>query len=370
MLNCAISKRFWISLTLLIGIISLRMNPFLIAGIIFVIAFIYNRKTVRPLKNYKFWIVILVLVLIVPIFTGTQDKALFQINYSSEQLHKTILMTLRGISVFLLFQVLTIDLKINNIKPIFTKLGIKNFDIIFNLSTEIFPKIKSILNARYNLFKISWKNHKSFDSFVIFLTDIFTDFFKLSDSLLSSTTANYSITPSEFIDQNSLSKKPSLYIIVGDAGKGKTPWVEDLIQILQNNGNKVDGIISKKNKISDDNWYHNLIRISTKEVHQLTTMEEIETSTKVGKFQFYDETILWGNVQLESISNTDWIIIDEVGLLEFDGKGFLPGIQSVSNNISGNLLFTIRPALIFYLDNFITKYLKATISLNRQILNI
>ena len=109
------SRRFWIALFILTGLFLLRLNPFLIAVLLFGIAFLYNAKTVRPLKNYKFWIVIIFLVLIVPLFTGVQDKSFLSINYSSDQLQKTIFMTLRGISVFLMFQVLTIDLDIEKI---------------------------------------------------------------------------------------------------------------------------------------------------------------------------------------------------------------------------------------------------------------
>ena len=120
------SKRFWTALLILTGLFLLRLTPYLIVALLFCIAFLYNAKTVQPLKNYKFWIIILFLVLIVPIFTGVQDKSFIGINYSSVQLQKTLFMTLRGISVFLLFQVLTIDLDINNIKPIVSKIGVKN----------------------------------------------------------------------------------------------------------------------------------------------------------------------------------------------------------------------------------------------------
>jgi len=102
------SKRFWIALLILTGLFLLGLNPYLITILMFSLAFFYNRKTIQPLKNYKFWIIILFLVLIVPLFTGIQDKSFLGINYSSEQLQKTLFMTLRGISVFLLFQVLTI----------------------------------------------------------------------------------------------------------------------------------------------------------------------------------------------------------------------------------------------------------------------
>ncbi|MCJ7802705.1 MAG: hypothetical protein MUP82_10155, partial [Candidatus Marinimicrobia bacterium] len=292
------------------------------------------------------------------------------INYSSDQLQKTIFMTLRGISVFLMFQVLTIDLDIEKIKPIFSKIGLKNFDVLYNLSNEIFPKIKSILNARYTQFKSNWKNNRSLELVFDFFSEIFTDFFLLSDQLSKSKLEIAAITPEEFLNRNNLSDKPCLIVVVGDAGAGKTPWVGQLIELLQNNSETVDGIISQKYQESDDKWHHDIIRISTNEKQQLTTMDEIGTNIKIGKFHFYDDTIKWGNDQLKSIANSDWLIIDEVGLLEFDGGGFLPGLIASTEHSNQNLLITIRTALFQHLDSFIAEQLPSAKDWQRHIVKL
>ena len=364
------SKRFWIALLLFTGLSLLRLNPYLITALLFGITFLYNTKTIQPLKNYKFWIVIIFLVLIVPLFTGLQDKSILGINYSSGQLQKTIFMTLRGISVFLLFQVLTIDLDIEKIKPIFSKIGLKNFDVLYNLSNEIFPKIKSILNARYNQFKSSWKNNRSLELVFDFFSEIFTDFFQLSDQLSNSKIEIAAITPVEFLDKNDLTDKPFLIVIVGDAGSGKTPWVVQLIELLQNKAETVDGLISKKSQESDDKWHHDITRISTNEKRQLTTMDEIDTDIKIGKFNFFVDSFNWGNNQLISIKNSDWLIVDEVGLLEFDNRGFLPGLQSVVMEFSGCLVITIRSALIQHLESFIAEQLPSAKDWQRHIVKL
>jgi len=364
------SKRFWIALIILLGLINLRLYPYLITPCLFCIAFFYNAKTVQPLKNYKFWIVILFLVLIVPLFTGVQDKSILGINYSSEQLQKTTFMTLRGTLVFLLFQVLTVNLDIDKIKPIFSKIGIKNFDVLYNLSNEIFPKVKSILSARYSQFKIKWKKNRSIELVITFFSDIFIDFFLLSDQLSNKETVPGVITPNDFLKQNKKTDSPSLIVVVGDAGTGKTPWIEQLIKLLQSKHETVDGLISKKNQESDDKWYHNLIRISTNEKYQLTTMDEIDTDIKIGKFNIYEDSINWGNEQLKSIQNTDWVIVDEVGLLEFDGNGFLLGLQSIVNKFSGYLVITIRSALLQHLDAFIIEHLPTLKTWKREIIRL
>ena len=370
MTNLIRSKRFWFAILIFIGILLLKQNPIPITLLIFITAIVFNKNTVRPLKNYKFWIVISLLILIVPLFTGIQNSSFLGISYSAEQFQKTLLMTLRGISVFLLFQVLTIDLNVDTIKPLFSRLGIKNFNKLYNLSNDIFPKIKSILNARYNLFRLQWKKQKSIEVFLIFLTDIFSDFFHLSDSLIIGKPQSKSITVTDFLKKYDFSEPPYLIVVVGDAGSGKTPWMEKLIQSLISDRQVVDGLISKKQQISDDKWHHDLIRISTKKKHQLTNMDEIDTNVKVGKFSFYENTIKWGNEQLKLISNTDWIIIDEIGLLEFDGGGFLDGLQSISVDFKGTLVITIRSALLKHFDAFILEYLPLIKDWNRHIIKL
>ena len=179
----------------------------------------------------------------------------------------------------------------------------------------------------------------------------------MSDQLSISEATVCAITPIDFLNQRNLTDKPRLIIVIGDAGAGKTPWIEQLTELLQNKHLKVDGIISKKCQESVDKWHHDLVRIFTNEKYQLTTMDKIDTNIKIGKFNLFKNTINWGNNQLVEIKNSEWIIIDEVGLLEFDGAGFLPGLQSIVTNFRGYLVITIRSALLPHLDSFIEEQL-------------
>lgn len=347
------SKRLWFAIAIIIGLLYIRINPILVFTAIFTLAIIYDNNTIRPLKNYKFWIVIMLLVIVVPLFTGIQDKSILGIKYSSVQLQKTLLMTLRGISVFLLFQVLTTNLVVEDIKPIFKKLGLNNFDILYNLSNEIFPKIKSILLARYGLFKQNWKSIKSLDTIINFITDIFYDFFALIDQLGTNQKEDY-LSPEELI--SNIDGNNNLIIISGDAGTGKTTWIEQFIELSKKNNLATDGLYSKKVIEANDLWHHELIRISSNESHRLNTMEQINTDVKIGKFFFYPKTLEWGNSQLNSIKKVDWIIIDEIGLLEFNCEGLLPGFQKIAPQNGSNIIITIRSSLINNLDEFLSEY--------------
>lgn len=362
------SKRFWTAIAIFAGVFFLKHNPLLIGVVLGTFAVIYDSTTIRPLKNYKFWIVIALLIIAVPLFTGATDRWIFGIGYSSVQLQKTLSMTIRGISIFLLFQVLTINLSIEKIKPIFNKIGSKNFETLYNLSNEIFPKIKSILLARYGLFKIQWKANKTSNTVINFIVDIFSDFFDLIDQL-GTESAPISITPDDILSNTS--GESNLILITGDVGAGKTVWVEKFIQLSNSSGLTVDGLYSKKVIESNEQWYHNLFRIASNESQRMNTMEPIKTKIKVGKFYFFEDSIAWGNEHLKSIGeSTDWIIIDEIGLLEFDGNGLSQGLKQLSKLNKINLIFTIRSRLLKYFDEFLDNNAPNLLTFKRQIVNI
>ncbi len=334
----------------------------------FAIAAIYDAKTIRPLKNYKFWIVIAILIIAVPLFTGTADRSIWGIDYSSGQLQKALSMTLRGICVFLLFQVLTINLSIEKIKPSFNKIGFRNFDILYNLSNEIFPKIKSILLARYGLFKEHWKSSKTANTLLNFSVDIFADFFDLIKQL-GADDSGRPTAPKDLLAD--ISGENKLIVISGNAGSGKTTWIEEFIQLANSSGIKLDGLYSKKIIESNGLWHHNLIRVATNDERRLNTMESLETTIKVGKFFFYEKSLTWGNDQIKaSCEKANWIIIDEIGLLEFDGGGFLPGLKQIEARNNINIIITIRASLLPHLDEFIADKIPLLGSLPKHIIKL
>jgi len=364
------SRRFWVALMILTGLVLLRHSPYLITAGILLLAGLTYPRTLRPLTNYKFWITIGLLVLLVPVFTGSQDRTFLGVTYSSERLLQTILMSLRCISIFLLFQVLTTDLRSARISALFSRFGIKHFDTVYDLAQETTPQAKSIFRARYAMFQEAWRRNRAFASVLNLAVDILADFVMLADQLSARPTRKAAPNPNDLLKNGVIKQRPALIVVVGETGAGKSSWLRKLAQVLTSSGEKVDGLISEKIADGGDLWHQVIKRIATGETRPLNTMHRIETPIRVGRFSFYPESIAWGCEQLAAARTTEWLIVDEVGLLEFGGGGLLPALQTAVTGFSGCLVLSVRRSLVRQLETFLSTKLPAIQDLPRHMIYV
>lgn len=105
----------------------------------------------------------------------------------------------------------------------------------------------------------------------------------------------------------------------------------------------------------DINGCRKIFDLQTKELFDIECMDTANTTepiTTVGRFRFYTAAFEKANaILIKSLSHhTDWLLIDEVGKLELQDKGFYPAILKAAvtyNNkeTTGNLLLTVREYL-------------------------
>jgi nucleoside-triphosphatase THEP1 len=77
-----------------------------------------------------------------------------------------------------------------------------------------------------------------------------------------------------------------------------------------------------------------------------------EEQVRVGRFFFHEKAFQQANaILLDSLLlNPDWIIIDEVGILELEGKGFYESVSRIAEAfnkkaMAGKLLLVVRESL-------------------------
>jgi len=96
-----------------------------------------------------------------------------------------------------------------------------------------------------------------------------------------------------------------------------------------------------------------IINLRTNKARMLSATESIPDDQKitVGKFSFDKKVFEWAQKKLlESLDlNPEWLIVDEVGILELDGSGLEPAIgqliQKAKDGVDTKILFVVRKNL-------------------------
>jgi len=346
------SKRWLIALAVLAGIIWLKSAPIWIVLAVTAVSGWAYPSAVRPLKSIKFWFAIGLLVVIVPLFAGVQDSSLLWITYSSAKLAQTSLMALRGIVVFLFIQVLTVEQDSEEFARHLAKLGSKNFVTLYELSREIIPNARHILNAR-----LKRKRKFSIDSFrpgalLNLISQVFVDLIHLAERLNQPYQPRIEKNPTQLIDKIAGNGQPALIVVTGEPGSGKSTWLQELRQELDNRNIAISGVITEREYYSESSWKLVMIDIASGEQRVVATMEPRDMAIETEHYYFDQAALDWGSQRL-SVAAGDWLIVDEVGIFEFNQQGFYLALTKLSEQFSGVLVLSLRKSLLVELDDFL-----------------
>lgn len=139
-----------------------------------------------------------------------------------------------------------------------------------------------------------------------------------------------------------------IYIYSGPTKSGKTTHLMQWAASQKN----IDGIFQP---VIDGKRF--LYHISSRTLRALET-DDNENSITIGNYKFSIDSFKWaGNLILKAVKDElDWLIIDEIGPLELEGKGLEPVISKVfeiRKNYKFRIICVIREKL---LDQFLTHY--------------
>ncbi len=132
---------------------------------------------------------------------------------------------------------------------------------------------------------------------------------------------------------------PDIYILSAPVQSGKTSRLLNWVKAR----NDVSGILAP---IVDGKRY--LQSIHSGELRLLEADKHNISSkiVKIGSHVFYEDTFAWGRYVLTSSLHhpAKWLIIDEIGPLELQGKGLEPAVHTVLRNVPAavNVVLVIR----------------------------
>ncbi|MEP7236751.1 MAG: hypothetical protein ABI685_02760 [Ferruginibacter sp.] len=138
----------------------------------------------------------------------------------------------------------------------------------------------------------------------------------------------------------------SIYIFSRPIYSGKTT---ELLQWCNQQKN-ISGIL-----MPDMDGSRKILDLYTKDIFDIECTDATNTKellTSVGRFNFYTAAFEKGNLIItQALSQSiDWLVIDEAGKLELEGKGFYESIVKAvaffqHEKTTGDLLITVRESL-------------------------
>jgi nucleoside-triphosphatase THEP1 len=137
-------------------------------------------------------------------------------------------------------------------------------------------------------------------------------------------------------------KMYKIYILTGGVHSGKTTMLQNRLKNIPN----CDGLLAPI-----VNHRRCLVQISTNEA-KLLENSNAKAAVQIGKHRLDQNVLDWGNAVLKSVFNkkNDWIVIDEIGYLELEGRGLASGVNFIINQFhqrkNFNLILIIREKIL------------------------
>ncbi len=322
----AIKKEFDYSLVWLLADLLLIIGSFIllnktpwfvwcatVTGIIILWSFRY-KNSLRRISRPKFWVFFVLITLLTAfVFSGTPDGETDFMN----GLLTGVQMNFRAALIIVGFSVLGTELYNPKIRDFFSKTAFRHLPLALELAVESLPDfIASIPD-----FKTLIKNP------VVVLYNVISHAgAKLSD-----------------IREK---RRSSMIIFIVSGGKeaGKTTFAKSIAEELKLKGFPVGGILAERVMEGSETKGYDLVDIETGRREIFLRQDEEKWTEAIGRFKINPQGLEFGNSVLEpgNQKGNKLIIIDEIGILEVENRGWADSVDRLIRASSNNILMTVR----------------------------
>lgn len=135
-----------------------------------------------------------------------------------------------------------------------------------------------------------------------------------------------------------------IFIITGEIDQGKTTFVRELIRIFKEKNIRVGGIYSAKIIENKTIIGYDVVDIKTGDNTPFLRVTNQENLDKIGKYSIFPEGLQKGidSLKVSNCIDNQITVIDEVGFLELENRGWSDSIHNLIKSSDTNLILVIR----------------------------
>lgn len=276
------------------------------------------KRAIRPLTRPKFWLQLAGITLLAAVVIDGLESGIW---FSQRGLEAGLLINLRAMIVLMSFAALGTELKNPIVKGILYRRGLAELYESLNMAFSTLPALMAILPARVNKIRE--------------IPQLAARFLSLADEL--------------YIHFGSIrAQMPKVFLIRGNREAGKTTFLSRLQEELQSLGIQVGGFLARGVHLNSQRQGYDLELIPGKQSSTFCRIDGPSKWEKVGRFRVDPEGITLGEKAFDMAvqKSVDVFILDEVGPLEMQDKGWADGICQLTAKSSIIQIWSVRNSLV------------------------
>jgi len=171
-------------------------------------------------------------------------------------------------------------------------------------------------------------------------------------------------SPLAFLSEAYNTRAPSLFLITGPSGSGKTQWCQEAVEYARRHHWPVTGLVAPAVMKGGQKIGIDMLDLSNGERRRLATHKGVDddgcvgdgdeddgqpprSGVSTGDWNFSYDTLAWGNSVLQKTTRAEFVIVDELGPLEFrQGQGLQSGLELLDAWRYRLACVTVRPSLV------------------------
>jgi len=268
-------------------------TPAILIGFIIVVTWsaIQDQIVLKRVGRWKFWVFTIAITLLAGILLGANPQNYYGIPFSYDGLYAGLLMNLRAFTLVVATVLLAKSITRNSFFKTSSILGIPNLTPAFSSAMSTLPKVNDAWNEANK--KAGGSRYIALAHLLNWITDLARGFSENSGRV---------------------------FVVTGKRGAGKTSYIHNLANKLELEGYTTAGIFQKR-RVDAEGVTNGYVAC------RLNHEEEIEIAYgRSGKgFEFSDEGFSTaGDWLIQDSREANVVFIDEMGLLEANGRGYAP----------------------------------------------
>jgi nucleoside-triphosphatase THEP1 len=275
-------------------------------------------RSLRRLRRPRIWIwLVAVLLLSGFLLSGLQPGGVF---WSWSGLQAGLSMTLRAILIILGFSALSVELRNPVILAWFARRGMRQFPLALDVAFEALPKFLAVVSQERGVFRRP--------------LEAIPRLLQKADQWLHARLER-------------AAAPPPVFFLSGERASGKTSLARGIVDRLRQEGLSVAGILAPGLRLNGDREGFDVLDLRSGARIPLCRRSGIEGTVTAGSFIFSAEGLALGLRSLDpaAVAESDIVVVDEVGPLELEGKGWSPALRSLMRGYRNPMVWVVRRGL-------------------------